>query len=263
MTAIDTITDRVSYSLINTKDITVDERGQRDVERRKSQFNKIMKHFDPLKVNDLKVALIDGKYFCFDGQMTMKVLKAKNKGKDLEVPCRIYHGLTMLEVANLFCEQNENKSPVKVTDMIRVKANYGDLNAINFIRFTEKACVDIAWNHTKSRNTITAVSTAYESFLRFKDKDRYTTMLKVMKDAWDGLPDAFDARLIKGMTELFVAYPTLDADRLTKKLAYVRPSDVIRDAQVDRASGPRKYAVILLQHYNRNAREGARLPNML
>ena len=263
MAITDTIMSNIDYALVNTKDITVDERGQRDVDRRKGQFNRIMKAFDPLKVNDLKVALIDGKYFCFDGQMTMKVLKAKNKGKDLEVPCRIYKGLTMLEVSNLFCAQNENKSPVQVSDMIRVKANYGDQDCIEFMRYTEKAGVDISWKHIKSRNAITAVSTAYECFLRFKDRNKYSEMLNVMRNAWDGLEEAFDARLIKGMTELYTAYPDIDGNRLAKKLALVRPTDIIRDAQIDRSQGARKYAIIILQHYNSGLRADKRLANNL
>jgi len=263
MNVSDTICSRISHGLINTKDIYVDEKGQRDVERRKSQFNKIMKAFDPMKVNDLKVALIDGKYFCFDGQMTMKVLKAKNNGKDLEVPCRIYQGLTLLETAELFCDQNQNNSPVKISDVLRVKAAYGDKDSIGFMRATEKAGVDISWSGAKSKNSITAISTAFQSYLRFDDKARYTEMLKCMKSAWDGFPDAFDARLIRGMTELVMTYKDIDFDRLAKKLLYIRPSDVIRDAQIDRSVGPRKYAVIILQAYNKGLREDKKLSNRL
>ena len=263
MSITDTIMDTMTFGLVNTKDITVDENGQRDVERRRVQFNKIMKNFDPHKVNPPKLALIDGKYFCFDGQMTIKVLKAKNKGRDLEIMCAIYTGLTLLEVANLFCAQNENKSPVKVSDVIRVKAAYGDQDCINFMRYTEKAGVDISWNHIKSKNAITAVSVAFQCFLRFKDPERYTAMLRCLKDAFDGMADAFDHRLIRGMTEFFTVYQNIDVDRLAKKLTLTRPSDIIRDAQIDRASGPRKYAVIILQWYNHGARENVRLQNNL
>lgn len=73
------------YKQLSTKEIVVDEKGQRNVNNRNAQFRKIMREFNPLLVNDIKVALIDGKYYCFDGQMTMKVLKARNGGKDLMV----------------------------------------------------------------------------------------------------------------------------------------------------------------------------------
>lgn len=264
MSVVDTIQEQVTHGLINTKDIYVDELGQRDVDRRRGQFNKIMKSFNPLKVNDLKVALIDGKYFCFDGQMTMKVLKARNKGRDLDVPCRIYTGLTMLDVATLFCDQNENKSPVNISDVLRVKSNYGDINAIEFIRYTEKSGVDISWKHIKSRNSITAISTAYNVFLTFKDRNMYATMLSCMKAAWDGLDDAFSAKMLRGMGLFFTTYGgEIDIDRLKKKLAYVRPSEIIRDASIDRSHGARKYAVLILHQYNKGAVESKRLPNKI
>lgn len=263
MSVVDTICERVSYDLINTKDICIDENGQRDVERRRAQFNKIMKNFDPLVVNPLKVALIDGKYFCFDGQMTLKVLKARNKGKDLQVPCLIYTGMTKLEAAEKFTVQGGIESPVKIGDVLRVRAAYGDPDAIGFMRATESAGVDISWNSIRSRDSITAIATAYDSYLRFKEKKQYTEMLRALKDAWSGFPEAFDARIIKGATELVSSYPEIDFDRLSRKLNMTRPSDVIRDAQIDRASGARKYAVIMLQHYNKGARENQRLANKL
>lgn len=48
MSITDQIVECYSYEQINTKDIEVDEWGQRDVERRTAQFNKIMKNCSPL-----------------------------------------------------------------------------------------------------------------------------------------------------------------------------------------------------------------------
>lgn len=87
---------------LNTKDILIDDLGQRDVNRRRAQFNKIMRTFDPNLIQPISVALIDGKYYCFDGQMTMKVLKARNAGRDLCVKCRVYNGMTKMDAANMF-----------------------------------------------------------------------------------------------------------------------------------------------------------------
>ena len=107
--------------------------------------------------------------------------------------------------------------------------------------------------------SITCISTAYQCFLRFKDKNRYTEMLKCMKDAWDGLNENMDTRLIKGMTEIFLRYKDIDIERMTKKLSMVRPSDIIRDAQADRTTGPRKYAIQILQRYNSGLRQDKKL----
>lgn len=44
---------------LNTKDILIDDLGQRDVNRRRAQFNKIMRTFDPNLIQPISVALID------------------------------------------------------------------------------------------------------------------------------------------------------------------------------------------------------------
>ena len=69
----------IRYEKINTKDIVVNPLAQREVESRKAQFNRIMKDFRPELVNPIKVARINGKNYCFDGQMTMKVLRERSK----------------------------------------------------------------------------------------------------------------------------------------------------------------------------------------
>lgn len=263
MSITDTILENITHELINTREITVDPNGQRDVERRRAQFNRIMKNFDPYKVNDIKVALIDGKYYCFDGQMTMKVLKAKNKGNDLNVPCKVYHGLTLYDAAQNFIEQETYRSNVTIGDKLRVLAAYGNEDAIGFMRDTEKSGATISWTGGKSSNTITCIATAFKSYLRYKDKSRYVAMLQCMRDAWKGFPEQYNRHLIEGMTELFLTYPELDPERMTSKLMLVRPSDILRDAQVDRSCGVRKYAVTLLQIYNKSARDSKRLPNKL
>ena len=83
------------------------------------------------------VVEIDGKNYCIDGQMTMKVLKARNAGRDLCVKCRVYDGLTMMDAATMFVNQRGTVSNVTLADKIRVKANYGDKQAIDFMRITE------------------------------------------------------------------------------------------------------------------------------
>ncbi len=135
-------------------------------------------------VNDIKVALIDGKYYCFDGQMTMKVLKARNGGKDLMVNCKVYYGKTKLGAANLFVKQNGTVSQVIAHDKLRVLYNYGDENVVNFVRLTEMNRVIVEWNGTGGKNKVAAVSTLYKIFNDFNDPYEYSTFLKVLCEAW-------------------------------------------------------------------------------
>lgn len=257
---------KIDYQMldINTKDICVDELGQRDVNRRRAQFSKIMRTFDENLVQPVSVALIDGKYYCFDGQMTMKVLKARNAGRDLCVKCRVYTGMTKLDAANMFISQRGTTSRVTLTDQIRVMGNYGDQEAIDFQRLTEDNGLEISWTGNKAKNTVLAVSTLWKEFNSFKDNDLYSSYIRVIKRSWDGDPSGSQSAILKGLGLFMRTYKAqAKEDVLIAKLSKKLPNDIVRDAQADRTSGPRKYAVQILLTYNFGAREKDRLPNLL
>lgn len=249
---------------LNTKDIVVDELGQRDVERRRAQFNKIMRAFDPNLVQEIEVALIDGKYYCFNGQMTRKVLIARNGGKDLCARCKVYHGMTKLDAAMMFIKQRGIVSTVDITDTIRVMANYGDRDAVDFIRVTESNGLNISWTKSKCKNAVVAVSTLFNEFKAFNDNEAYGQYVRVIKGAWNGDPDGQRAQILRGLSLFMRTYKGQAREEvLINKLKAKLPMDIIRDAQADRSSGARKYAVQILNTYNFGQREANRLPNLL
>lgn len=258
--------NKIEYQMldINTRDILVDELGQRDVNRRRAQFNKIMREFDPNLVQPISVALIDGKYYCFDGQMTMKVLKAKNAGRDLCVKCRVYNGMTKLDAAEMFIHQRGITSRVTLADQIRVKANYGDEKARDFERITEKNGLEISWTGNKAKNAVVAVSTLWNEFNAINDNDLYASYIRIIKSSWSGDPSGAQAQILKGLGLFVRTYKgQYKEDVCIAKLSKKLPNDIIRDAQADRTTGARKYAVQILLAYNFGQREENRLPNLL
>ena len=257
---------KIEYQMldINTADIMVDELGQRDVNRRRAQFNKIMRNFDPNLVQPISVALIDGKYYCFDGQMTMKVLKAKNADRDLCVKCRVYNGMTKLDAAEMFINQRGITSRVTLADQIRVKANYGDPKARNFETLTENNGLEISWTGSKAKNAVVAVSTLWNEFISMNDNDLYESYIRVIRQSWNGDPSGAQAQILKGLGIFVKTYKgQYKEDILISKLSKKLPNDIIRDAQADRTTGARKYAVQILLAYNYGQREENRLPNLL
>lgn len=261
------MSSEIKTQKINTKDIVVKEPMQRDVERRKAQFNKIMRTFNPDLVNPIKVALIDGKYYCFDGQMTMKVLKARNRNKDLCVECKVFYGLTELDAAMLFVEQVGTVAKVSAADKLRVLNNYGDEESVALVKLTEENGLQISWNGSKSKNAITAISTltgVFRDLEGLKNPAKYADFIRVLKEAYDGNPEAHSAAMLNGLG-LFVKtyYGQYDHERLVKKLWEHPPAEIIRDARVDKSSGVRKYAVMILNIYNGNGRFKGALPNKL
>lgn len=248
---------------INTKDIIVNPLAQRDVEQRKAQFNKIMRTFNKDLVNPVKVAYINGRYYCFDGQMTMKVLKARNGGKDLKVNCTCFYGLSDCDMADLFVEQNGTISKVNLADKLRVKKNFGDPDSVNLVRLTENNGLQISWNNSKGKNAICAIGALEKSYFDLKDNTndiaterRFGSFIRIIKKAWNGDPDGSRAEILRGLALFIKAYDgQFDENRLAQKLSEVRPLDIIRDAQADRSSGERKYAVQILNLYNGRLRD--------
>lgn len=253
------------YKSINTKEIVINPKAQRDVESRKSQFNKIMREFNPNLVNPVKVALVDGKYYCFDGQMTMKVLKARNKGNDLCVNCMVFSGMTMNDVAEMFIDQNGTVAMVKAADKLRVLNNFGDPEAVAIVKLVEANGLEISWNGDKRKNAITAISNLISIFRDvegMKTPEKFGEIIRVLKEAYEGNPDAHVAAMLQGVAAFVKTYwGEYDHDRLVKKLREHLPQDIIRDARVDRSSGNRKYAVMILNIYNGSMRNP--LPNKL
>lgn len=261
----------IRYEKINTKDIVVNPLAQREVESRKAQFNRIMKDFRPELVNPVKVARINGKNYCFDGQMTMKVLRErakKNTGKDSAlVDCLVFYGLTELDMATLFANQDTNHSTVRFADKVRVMKNFGDPEMTDFVKKTEAGGLYIAWKTSTGRGAINAVSTlfkCYKELIASQDKptDQYQEFVDVIKRAWDGDPESLRAQILRGVSLFMKTYVgQYDTERLVKKLSEVHPNRIMRDASVDRSRGDRKYAVMVLNIYNGSLRQP--LPNLL
>ncbi len=257
---------QIDYQMldINTKDIYVDELGQRDVNRRKTQFNKIMRTFDENLVQPISVAFIDGKYYCFDGQMTMKVLKARNADRDLCVKCRVYNGMTKLDAAMMFTKQRGVTSKVTPAEKLQVLVNYGDEKAVDFCRTTEKNGLEISWNGTSSKNSVVAVSTLWDEYIAFNDSTAYGSFIRVIRGAWDGDPAGSQSKILRGVGLFMRTYKgQFNEDVLIEKLKSTIPSEIIRNASTDRTNGPRKYAVQVLLLYNTRQRADKRLPNLL
>lgn len=254
----------IENRVINTKDIIVDELGQRDVNKRRAQFNKIMRTFNPNLVNDIKVAEINGKFYCFDGQMTKKVLIAKNGGKDLGVNCKVYKGMTLMDAAEMFVAQNGTTSKVDIADTIRVMANYGDKKCIDFIRVTESNGLNLAWNRNPGKNTVLAVSTLFKIFEEFADNERYGEYISILKNAWGNNPHGLKVPALRGVSMFCQTYKgKFSPIILERKLETHNPLELMQNTALDRQHGYRKYAVQVLLFYNYGLTADKRLPNLL
>lgn len=251
------------YRQINTKDIVVDPNGQRNVESRQAQFKKIMKTFNPLLVNAVKVGEVNRRYYCFDGQQTMKVLKERNGGRDCMVECKVFYGLTLPEIAELFLLQNGTQAAVEQIDKLRVQYHYGDPDVVQFVRNTERNGIRIDWTKGNAKNKVVAVASLYDVWKKFNDQYRYAEYCHVLRTAWDGSADSFRREILNGLYIFMDTFKGMYQEKiLIKKLSEVSPQKIIRDGAISNASGYRKYAVQIFNAYNDRSRTN-RLPCLL
>lgn len=187
------------YKQLSTKEIIVNPDAQRDVNKREAQFRKIMKEFDQRLVNDVKVAQIGSRYYCFDGQMTMKVLKARNRNNDLMVRCKVYKGMTDVDAADMFVKQNGTVSQVSTLDKLRVEFNHGNREVLDFVRLTEMNGVIIDWGRGAGKNKIVAVGTAFKVYKALNDPQEYSRFLYILRESWGGEHDSFRKEIMNGL----------------------------------------------------------------
>lgn len=243
-------TTDIEYRKINSKLIIVGQMYQRDL---KSQWvDAIVKNFDPLKVNPVKVSERSGRYYCFDGQHTLGALKKRNHGHDLMVDCMIYHGLTEYDDARLFEEQDEGVHGVGAVDKLRSKFTRGDPESVEMVRAAEMLGLIVALDHRCGPKRIVAVS-KLRSIYKNTSLSEYTDILRMIRDAWGEYPDAFRREILGGMYLFYRAHKfDFDEDYLIKKLRAVTPDAIVREGNVSTAGGDRKYAQQILNLYNKN-----------
>ena len=96
--------DDSEYRKINTALLRIDMDYRRPIS--KKHVKKIIDNFDPNVIRPIKVNYRDGHYYAFDGVHTLKVLKTRNKGFDLDVLCRVWTDKTVEWEAIMFALQD-------------------------------------------------------------------------------------------------------------------------------------------------------------
>ena len=241
---------------INTKQLLIDQMYQRHLN--KSKVTKIVKEFDPLLVNPVKCSFRDGKYYVFDGQHTIAALKLRNKGKDLDVVCTVFYGLTQADEAHYFVQQTGISSGVNTNEKLRAEFNFGNEEVISMVRAAEFAGVRVDFTKGQAINKVTAVDALFKCWKRL-DREQFISMLQTIRTTWDGDPESYRREILNGMTAFYKAYWGQFTDKkLTSSLRNISPSTIVREGRSIGASAhaASSYARIILRAYNRNRTSG-------
>ena len=218
----------------------------------------IVDKFDPALVNLLKISSRDGCYYIFDGAHTLAALKKVNKKDKFPVLCHIYHGLTREQEALLFAKQRGNSKDVPIPYKLRALAEGGDGEVTDFLKRTREAGFSIVPGNASVRDGyIAAVKTAHDVYRKLGPV-RYSTMMVLVKNAWNGEAWSVSQNMLRGMAEFYCTY-----EDCFKVARFMKNLQGVPRAMLERAVGkyygmsPRiSYALALASFYNKKGGVG-------
>lgn len=215
---------------------------------------KIVARWNPNLMNLPKVSHRDGKYYVFDGQHTIEALKLKNNGKDLDIVCRIYSGMTYEDEARLFAAQNGISK--NVTTMQKLRALY-EAKDPDVVRVTdiviEYGYADpIKNNSGNCPNGFRTIPTALKIYEKCGE-GRLRQVLSVITKAWGNDKEGCRSGILQGVNIVLSLYmgEVKEAD-IVKTLQRVAPAKLYADAKADTAhGGSNRFAYQIVRLYNK------------
>ncbi len=181
--------------------LEIDPTYQRDLDL--NWAKNIAENFNPQLLEVLQVSYREGHYYVFDGQHTLKALEMKFGDTDYPVSCKVYHGLTKQEEAQLFCDFNWLKKKISPIAMMKAQAVSGNELTTNFLQCTKDAgFIMNPARKVRCRYGINAAKKAESCFLAL-GPHTYSRMLLFIKETWQGEKWSTSQDMLSGMTLLF------------------------------------------------------------
>lgn len=257
---------RTETHYINTKDIYIDDDFQRDLNERRGKLNKVIREFDPDKMEAIKIAEINGIFYCYDGQLTLEAAKVI-AGGDLDIRCEVKYGLTIKEMADLFTSQGKNNTKVSMSDKIRVSVNAGDPDAILFKSIIEQNgfSTDRSAYRKPGLIYVKAAKNLWDEF-QYCTHEQFERILMIMREAFDGDEYQTHNGIISGLG-LFIRkydgrFAYTDLIKSLKRDGALRILKDARNNERTESRAARRYARAILASYNWR-RKSKKLPDEL
>ena len=241
---------KTEFKNVNSKQILVDSEYQRQVDY--LRVRKMVANFNPNLVNPIKVSFRGNRYYCFDGQHTLAMLKSLNDGKDLPVPCKVYYGMHETDEAKLFSEQNGIARAVQSNQKLKSLYVAGDIDVIEFKKCVEDCGIQCDFTSSQARNKIICYSTVFKIYMKHGEK-HLKTILKTIIASWNGDKESLSKEIILGMDLFIRTYKDEYINNLlVKRLSRVSPITIKRNGSATSIGGAKRFAVQIFDIYNRN-----------
>ncbi len=226
--------------------------------------DKLVREWDPRLLTPLVVSYRNGRYNLVDGQHRVCAMRKKNGDKDVTALCRVYHGLTYEQEAELYYKLDRAKGHLRLAHATKALVESGaDAEIIEIKRLLEKAgfvwALDKPTGEAFEVEATRAVINAY----RLLGGSAFSRMLVLNARTWRGAPSSVKASFLSGMALFLKTYETeLDDDVFIKRLSAVDPEEIIRRGKADFSTNKAalRFARIILGKYNSQQRGGRKLP---
>ena len=249
--------------VINTSLMRVDLSYQQPLSQKRVE--RIVKNFNDRLVNPPKVSFRDGCYYIFNGQHTTAALKiVKGGGKDINVKCEVYYGLTQADEAVLFALQNGEYVPVRINAKARALYNTGNQGMIDLVNAVKEGGmeVDFSADNSTRNNYINAIGTLIKAY-RVLSYKQFVDMISLIRETWGGTPESVRKEILGGMIKFYQAYSgEFNRKVFIKKLGNVHPMQILREGKMIGSHAVTTYARIIVGYYNAKAKTN-RLPDKL
>ena len=226
--------------------------------------DKLVREWDPRLLTPLVVSYRDGRYNLVDGQHRVCAMRKKNGGKDVTALCRVYHGLTYEQEAELYYKLDRAKGHLRLAHATKALVESGaDAEIIEIKRLLEDAgfvwALDKPTGEAFEVEATRAVINAY----RLLGGAAFSRMLLLTAKTWRGAPSSVKASFLSGMALFLKTYETeLDDDVFIKRLSAVDPEEILRRGKADFSTNKAalRFARVILGKYNSQQRGGRKLP---
>jgi len=181
------------------------------------QVNQMVKNYDPLGVGTLFVSFRNGKYYVFDGQHRMLVLKILG----IEyVSCLVHYGMTYEEEAKAW--DFYNRQPKKATKLDAANADLkrGDEEAIAIDKAVRNAGLEVDYRGSQQNGKIKAY-VALQKVYKEYGPSTLTKVLLFIKRVYGDQHDAYKGYIILGITQFLVKFekdPRFNLSFLEKRM---------------------------------------------
>ena len=247
--------NKFDYLYIAPKFLRADDSYQRKIDH--ARVDKIVRNFDPNLFNEPKVSKRDdGFYYIFDGGHSVAAHMTKF-GNDKPIKCKVFYGLTQEQEMQLFVQQNGiAKTPTRI-EKLRAMANYNDPDVTDMVESARIAGVLIDFTSEPAANKIIAVDTAFSIFKSI-GRSNFINMLCVIKTIWFGDAESYKGVILKGFAYLYKHCSEqmmhISNKDLTNALRGWPISKIMERANQLQGNADRRYAIAIVERYNRNKR---------